>query len=353
VLVHHPYESFAASVEEFVRQAAVDPQVLAIKLTLYRTSGDSAIVRYLIRASERGKQVAALVELKARGDEQANIEWAKSLEEAGVHVVYGLVGLKTHTKTALVVRDEPDGIRRYVHVGTGNYNATTAKLYEDLGLFTTDDEIGSDVSHLFNYLTGYGRNVRYQKLLVAPHSLRPRMKELILNEAAAASDSPGRGRIRAKMNSLVDPDMIEALYTASQAGVEIDLVVRGMCCLRPGVAGLSDNIRVRSLIGRYLEHSRIFEFSNGNGPGEPAYYIGSADWMPRNLDRRVEAMVEVDDHQLQDRLRQIVEVNLADDVLAWTLGPDGTWSKVPTVHGNDTHLRLQELASNREARSDR
>jgi polyphosphate kinase len=353
VLVHHPYESFAASVEEFVRQAAVDPQVLAIKLTLYRTSGDSPIVRYLIRAAERGKQVAALVELKARGDEQANIEWAKSLEEAGVHVVYGLVGLKTHTKTALVVRDEPDGIRRYVHIGTGNYNSTTAKLYEDLGLFTSDDEIGADLSHLFNYLTGYGRNVRYQKLLVAPHSLRPRMKELILNEAKAATERPGSGRIRAKINSLVDPDMIEALYTASQAGVHIDMVVRGMCCLRPGVPGLSDNIRVTSIVGRYLEHSRIFEFSNGNGPRSAAYYIGSADWMPRNLDRRVEAMVEVDDDPLQARLRQILEVNLADDVLAWTLGPDGAWSKVPTVDGNDTHLRLQELASVREVRSDR
>ena len=353
VLVHHPYESFAASVEEFVRQAAVDPQVLAIKLTLYRTSGDSPIVRYLIRAAERGKQVAALVELKARGDEQANIEWAKSLEEAGVHVVYGLVGLKTHTKTALVVRDEPDGIRRYVHIGTGNYNSTTAKLYEDLGLFTSDDEIGADLSLLFNYLTGYGRNVRYQKLLVAPHSLRPRMKELILNEAKAAAERPGDGRIRAKINSLADPDMIEALYTASQAGVEIDMVVRGICCLRPGVPGLSENIRVTSIVGRYLEHSRIFEFANGNGPGAAAYYIGSADWMPRNLDRRVEAMVEVDDHQLQERLREILEVNLADDVLAWTLGADGTWSKVPTVNGYDTHLQLQELATNREVRADR
>jgi polyphosphate kinase len=327
--------------------------VLAIKLTLYRTSGDSPIVRYLIRAAERGKQVAALVELKARGDEQANIEWAKSLEEAGVHVVYGLVGLKTHTKTALVVRDEPDGIRRYVHIGTGNYNSTTAKLYEDLGLFTSDDEIGADLSHLFNYLTGYGRNVRYQKLLVAPHSLRPRMKELILNEAKAATEQPGSGRIRAKINSLVDPDMIEALYTASQAGVQIDMVVRGMCCVRPGVPGLSDNIRVRSIVGRYLEHSRIFEFSNGNGPGTAAYYIGSADWMPRNLDRRVEAMVEVDDHQLQARLREILEVNLADDVLAWTLGPDGTWSKVPTVEGCDTHLQLQALSLSREVRTDR
>jgi polyphosphate kinase len=344
VLAHHPYESFAASVEEFVRQAATDPHVLAIKLTLYRTSGDSPIVRYLIRAAERGKQVAALVELKARGDEQANIEWARALEEAGVHVVYGLVGLKTHTKTALVVRDEPDGIRRYVHIGTGNYNSTTAKLYEDLGLFTSNDEIGADLTHLFNYLTGYGRNVRYQTLLVAPHSLRPRMKELILNEAAAAAEQLGSGRIRVKINSLVDPDMIEALYTASQAGVEIDLIVRGMCCLRPGVPGMSDNIRVRSIVGRYLEHSRIFEFANGNGPGRAAYYIGSADWMPRNLDRRVEAVVEVDDPQLQARLRDILEVNLDDDVLSWDLGSEGAWTRVPTVARCDAHLRLQELA---------
>ena len=344
VLVHHPYESFAASVEEFVRQAAVDPLVLAIKLTLYRTSGDSPIVRYLIRAAERGKQVAALVELKARGDEQANIEWARALEEAGVHVVYGLVGLKTHTKTALVVRDDPDGIRRYVHIGTGNYNSTTAKLYEDLGLFTADDDIGADLTHLFNYLTGYGRNLRYKTLLTAPHTLRPRMKELILNESEAASEQPGAGRIRVKINSLVDPDMIEDLYAASQAGVEIDLIVRGMCCLRPGVPGLSDNIRVRSIVGRYLEHSRIFEFANGSGRGEAAYYIGSADWMPRNLDRRVEAVVEVDDHALQARLREILEVNLADDVLAWTLGPTGEWLKVPTLVGCDSHLRLQELA---------
>src|SRR4051794_6612652 len=344
VLVHHPYESFAASVEEFVRQAAVDPQVLAIKLTLYRTSGDSPIVRYLIRAAERGKQVAALVELKARGDEQANIEWARALEEAGVHVVYGLVGLKTHTKTALVVRDEPDGIRRYVHIGTGNYNSTTAKLYEDLGLFTADDDIGADLTLLFNYLTGYGRNLRYDKLLTAPHTLRPRLTELIFNEIHAEKERPGSGHIRLKINSLVDPDMTEALYAASQAGVQIDLIVRGICCLRPGAPGLSDNIRVRSIGGRYLEHSRIFEFANGNGPDEAAYYIGSADWMPRNLDRRVEAVVEVDDETLQARLREILEVNFSDDVLAWTLGPTGEWSKLAAVSGCDSQVRLQELA---------
>jgi polyphosphate kinase len=353
VLVHHPYDSFATTVEEFVRQASIDPRVLAIKLSLYRTSGDSPIVRSLIRAAERGKQVAALVELKARGDEQANIEFARALEEAGVHVVYGLVGLKTHAKTALVVRDEPEGIRRYAHIGTGNYNSKTAKLYEDLGLLTADEDLGADLTQLFNYLTGYGRNVRYEKLLVAPHSLRQRVRALIDDEAAAERARPGTGRIRAKMNSLVDPDMIEALYEASAAGVHIDLIIRGICCLRPGVKGLSETIKVRSIVGRYLEHSRIFEFANGAGSGLPAYYIGSADWMPRNLDRRVEAMVEVDDHNLQNRLRQVLEVNLTDDVLAWTLGPDGTWSKVTTVLANDTHLRLQELASNREARADR
>jgi polyphosphate kinase len=355
VLVHHPYESFAATVEEFVRQAASDPRVLAIKITLYRTSGDSAIVRYLIRAAERGKQVAALVELKARGDEQANIEWARALEEAGVHVVYGLVGLKTHTKTALVVRDDVDGIRRYVHVGTGNYNATTAKLYDDLGLFTTDEDLGADLTHLFNYLTGYGRNVKYDKLLVAPHSLRHRIKDLILAEADAAK-ADGTGRIRMKLNSLVDPDMIEALYAASQAGVQIDCVVRGICCLRPGVPGMSENVRVRSIVGRYLEHSRIYEFANGAGPGQAASYIGSADLMPRNLDRRVEALTPVSDVRLQERLREILAVDLADDVLAWTLGPDGTWTKVPTASDGtsvDTHIRLQELAASRGRRSDR
>ena len=347
VLVHHPYDSFSTTVEEFVRQASTDKKVLAIKLTLYRTSGESPIVRSLIRAAERGKQVAALVELKARGDEQANIEWARALEEAGVHVVYGLVGLKTHTKTCLVVRDESDGIRRYCHIGTGNYNGKTAKRYEDLGLLTADEELGADLSHLFNYLTGYGRNVRYQKLLVAPHSMRHHLKELIHNEVEANLAEPGTGRIRAKMNSLVDPGMIEDLYAASQAGVQIDLIVRGICCLRPGVRKLSENIRVRSIVGRYLEHSRIFEFANGTGSGQPLYLIGSADLMPRNLDRRVEAVVPVDDPALQLRLEQILDVNLVDDVLAWTLGPDGVWQKVPTEVGCEAQLRFQELAVER------
>jgi polyphosphate kinase len=353
VLVHHPYDSFATTVEEFVRQASMDKKVLAIKLTLYRTSGDSPIVRSLIRAAERGKQVAALVELKARGDEQANIEWARALEEAGVHVVYGLVGLKTHTKTCLVVRDEGDGIRRYCHIGTGNYNSKTARLYDDLGLLTVDPDIGADLTDLFNFLTGYGRNIRYRKLLVAPHSLRSRVKELILGEARANEANPGTGRIRAKMNSLVDPDMIEALYEASQAGVAIDLVIRSICCLRPGVRGLSDSIQVRSIVGQYLEHSRIFEFANGGGDGRPAYYIGSADWMPRNLDRRVEALVPVTAPALQDQLCEVLDINLADDVLAWTLQSDGSWRKVERRKGIDTHLRFQELASERGSRPDR
>ncbi|MGI8664008.1 MAG: RNA degradosome polyphosphate kinase [Acidimicrobiales bacterium] len=353
VLVHHPYDSFATTVEEFVRQASMDKKVLAIKLTLYRTSGDSPIVRSLIRAAERGKQVAALVELKARGDEQANIEWARALEEAGVHVVYGLVGLKTHTKTCLVVRDEGDGIRRYCHIGTGNYNSKTARVYDDLGLLTVDPDIGADLTDLFNFLTGYGRNIRYRKLLVAPHSLRSRMKDLIIGEARANATNPGSGRIRAKMNSIVDPDMIEALYDASRAGVAIDCVVRGICCLRPGVKGLSETISVRSIVGQYLEHSRIFEFANGAGAGKPAYYIGSADWMPRNLDRRVEALVPVASPLLQDQLREVLDINLADDELAWALRPDGSWHKVQRRDGVDTQERFQALAAQRGSRPDR
>ncbi len=341
ILLHHPYASFTSSVEEFIRQAAGDASVLAIKLTLYRTSGDSPIVHHLIRAAERGKQVAALVELKARGDEAANIEWAKALEDVGVHVTYGLVGLKTHTKTCLVVREESDGMRRYCHIGTGNYNEKTAGLYEDLGLLTADPELGADLTQLFNFLTGFARDVRYEKLLVAPHMLRQRITELIRGEAAAG---PERGRITMKMNSLVDSAMIDELYAASQAGVPVDLIVRGICCLRPGVPGLSDTITVRSIVGRYLEHSRIFCFANGAGPDLASYYIGSADLMPRNLDRRVEALVAVTAPELQAQLRQILEVNLTDDVLAWRLHPDGHWARVPVGEGLDTHLRLQEIA---------
>ncbi|MCU1352974.1 MAG: ppk [Acidimicrobiales bacterium] len=346
VLVHHPYDSFVTSVEEFVRQAARDPKVLAIKLTLYRTSGDSPIIQSLIRAAERGKQVAALVELKARFDEAANIGWARALEQAGVHVTYGLVGLKTHTKTALVVRDEPTGIRRYCHIGTGNYNPRTAKLYEDLGLLTADPDLGADLTELFNFLTGYGRNVTYRTLLVAPQALRHRIEELIRGEMAAPA---GTGRIVMKMNSLVDPALIDTLYEASQAGVEIDLVVRGICCLRPGVPGLSDNIRVRSIVGRYLEHSRIFQFANGWGVGEAAIYFGSADLMPRNLDRRIEALTPVVDPRLQRRIREILDVNLSDDTLTWCLAADGSWEQA-TGGTIDAHERFQELATQRARR---
>jgi polyphosphate kinase len=346
VLVHHPYDSFRTSVEEFIRQAAADPQVLAIKMTLYRTSGESPIVRSLIRAAERGKQVAVLVELKARFDESTNIEWAKALEQAGVHVVYGLVGLKVHAKTALVVRDEPDGIRRYCHIGTGNYNSRTARVYEDVGLLTCAPDIGADLTQLFNYLTGYGRDVRYRCLVVAPHSLRAGLLALIDGEVEAVRN--GRpAAITAKMNSLSDVPVIEALYAASQAGVEVDLIVRGLCCLVPGVPGQSERIRVRSIVGRYLEHSRIYRFANGSGAGVARYLIGSADLMPRNLDHRVEALVPVEEPSLQRRLEEILEVNLADDTLAWTLGADGTWSRVEGGGTVETHERLQAVAVTR------
>jgi polyphosphate kinase len=348
ILVHHPYDSFTKSVEAFVRQAATDPKVLTIKQTLYRTSASSPIAAALIRASESGKQVAVLIELKARFDEQANVAWARALEEAGVHVVYGVVGLKTHTKTVLVVRQEDDGLRRYCHVGTGNYNEKTARSYEDLGLLTCDPEIGADLTQLFNYLTGYGRQERFRRLLVAPGPLRPKLSQLIAQEAHAGPS----GRITMKMNSLVDEEMIRALYAASRAGVRIDLVIRGICCLRPGVAGLSENIRVRSIVGRYLEHSRVYHFANGRGPGEAAFYIGSADLMPRNLDRRVEALVPIDDRAVQVRLREILDVNLGDDELAWTLASDGTWTKVPTAHGINTHRELQQLAVERGRRAE-
>ena len=341
ILVHHPYDSFATSVEDFIEQAAVDPHVLAIKQTLYRTSGDSPIVRALIQAAEQGKQVVALVELKARFDEQANIAWAKALEQAGVHVVYGLVGLKTHTKTALVVREEDGVVRRYCHVGTGNYNSKTARLYEDLGLLSCDPDLGEDLTELFNYLTGYSRKVDYAKLLVAPLKLRDEILRLISEQTSAD------GRIVMKMNNLVDQEVIDALYAASQAGAEIDLIVRSVCCLRPGVPGLSENITVRSIVGRYLEHSRIYGFGKRRNR---KYYIGSADLMPRNLDRRVEALAPVTDEELIDRLQGILDINREDDTLAWALGADGAWTKVATVEGVNTHRRLQELALERTRR---
>ena len=326
VLVHHPYDSFSTSVEQFVEQAAGDPQVLAIKQTIYRTAGaESALVGSLVKAAEQGKQVVALVELKARFDEQANIARARVLEEAGVHVVYGLVGLKTHAKVLLVVRQEADGIRRYCHVGTGNYNPKTAHLYEDLGLLSADPDLGADLTDLFNHLTGYSHQGTYRKLLVAPSHLRRELADRIEQQAELGA----AGRITLKMNSLVDPALIDMLYDASQRGTEIDLVVRGICCLRPQVPGLSDNIRVRSIVGRFLEHSRVYRF--GADPETAEYLIGSADLMPRNLDHRVEALVPVTDPRLRARLAEMLELDLADDTLAWELAADGTWQKIPTV----------------------
>ncbi len=340
LLVHHPYESFTSSVETFIAQAARDPRVLAIKQTLYRTSRDSPIMRALMEAAQEGKQVVALVELKARFDEERNIEWAQRLEDAGVHVVYGVLGLKTHTKITLVVRDEGDVIRRYAHVGTGNYNDSTARVYEDFGLLTCDPDIGADLSELFNYLTGYSRQRSYRKLLVSPGSARRRILEMIKAEA----EHPD-GQITMKMNSLVDEGMIEALYEASNAGCRVDLLVRGICCLIPGVTGMSENISVRSVVGRYLEHSRVYRF--GRRGAERQYFLGSADLMPRNLDRRVEALAPVEDPDLQFRVDEVLEVLLADDVLAWELGPDGSWRKVDSSIGVNTHLTLRALAEAR------
>lgn len=321
LLVHHPYESFAASVEHFITQAAHDPEVLAIKMTLYRTSGDSPIVKALIAAAENGKQVVALVELKARFDEENNITWARRLEDAGVHVVYGLVGLKTHTKVVLVVRQEKAGISRYVHIGTGNYNPKTAKLYTDLGLLSCREDLGADLTDLFNYLTGFSKQKSYRKILVAPVTLRDRIEGLIRREIEHCQNGL-TGRIIAKMNSLTDPRIIKTLYEASQAGVQIDLIVRGMCCLRPGLKGVSDNIRVISLIGRYLEHSRIFCFHN---KGQEQVFIGSADWMRRNLDRRVEAVTPIEDPEIAQELKDILDIFLTDNRQAWELQPDGSY----------------------------
>jgi len=340
ILVHHPYDSFSASVEAFVEQAARDPDVLAIKQTLYRTSSDSPIIQSLVRAAQAGKQVVALVELKARFDELANITFARTLETAGVHVVYGVVGLKTHAKTCLVVRREGGGVRRYAHIGTGNYNPKTARLYEDVGLLTTDPELGADITDLFNLLTGYSRQREYRKLLVAPVTMRPALEALIRREM-----SHDDGSIVLKMNSLVDADLIDALYEASQAGVGIDLLVRGICCLRPGVTGLSETVRVRSIVGRFLEHSRIYRF--GSEARGYDHLIGSADWMPRNLDGRVEALAPVEDPSLQDRLNEILRTGLDDDELAWELDAEGAWHKVPSTRGIEAHRVLQTLAVER------
>ena len=321
VMVHHPYDSFSASVEQFIATAALDDNVLAIKMTLYRTSGDTEIVRALTEAAERGKQVVVLIELQARFDEANNITFARTLENFGVHVAYGLAGLKTHTKTALVVRREGEGIRRYAHIGSGNYNSKTARIYTDIGLFTCSPSLGADLSDLFNALTGFSRQRLYRKLIMAPGNMRSRFLELIAREAKHAAEGRG-GRIIAKMNALVDEEIIEALYSASQAGVEIDLIVRGICCLRPGVPGVSDHIRVVSIVGRFLEHSRVFYFANS---GEEEFYFGSADWMPRNFDRRVEAVTPVEDMTLHPRLRSLLDTCLSDNRQAWDLHADGSY----------------------------
>jgi len=329
LMLHHPYHSFRATVQRFITEAAHDRSVLAIKMTLYRTSGDSPIVNALIEAAQNGKQVAVLVELKARFDEENNIGWARKLEQAGVHVVYGLVGLKTHTKIVMVVRREDGCIRRYVHIGTGNYNPKTAGLYTDLGLLSCRENLGSDLTDLFNYLTGYSRQVSYRNLLVAPVNMRDRFLALIRREAEFCrlqtdSGSGSCGRIVAKMNALVDPQIIVALYEASQAGVKIDLIIRGICCLRPGVEGVSENIKVISIIGRFLEHSRMFYFFNS---GDEEVYIGSADWMQRNLTRRVEAIARVEDPTIAKELQEILGVMLADNRQAWDLQSGGHYSQ--------------------------
>jgi polyphosphate kinase len=336
VLVHHPYDSFSTSVQRFIEQAAADPQVLAIKQTLYRTSGDSPIVDALVSAAEAGKQVVALVELKARFDEKANIRWARELEQAGVHVVYGLIGLKTHCKTLLVVRQEGSRIRRYCHVGTGNYNPKTARLYEDLGVLTADPVVGADLADLFNSLTGYARQSRYRTLLVAPYGVRRGLIQRIEDEIAHQR-AGRRAGIRFKMNSLVDEQVIDALYRASQAGVPVKIVVRGICALTPGRPGLSENIHVRSILGRFLEHSRIYHFE-----GAHEYWIGSADIMHRNLDRRVEVLLRVN-RELTDQLDAVLSSALDPTTRCWVLGPDGFWSPSPVPGSTDGPVRDHQV----------
>ena len=329
ILLHHPFDSFSSSIEHFLTAAARDPNVLAIKMTLYRTSGDTEIVRALTEAAQSGKQVAVMIELQARFDEVNNIAWARTLEGFGVHVAYGLPGLKTHTKTTLVVRKEADGIRRYAHIGSGNYNSQTAKVYTDLGLLTSDPSIGADLTDLFNSLTGFSRQNSFRNLLVAPRNMRQRFTEMVDREAELArAGKPGR--IIAKMNSLVDAEIIQHLYDASQAGVNIDLIVRGICCLRPGMPGVSDRIKVMSIVGRFLEHSRIFYFGND---GNEEIYFGSADWMPRNFDRRVEVVAPIEKRQLHPRVCSLLETCLADNRQAWDLHRDGTYvQRKPGAH---------------------
>jgi len=332
--VHHPYDSFSTSVQRFVEQAAADPGVLAIKQTLYRTSGDSPIVDALIDAAAAGKQVVALVEIKARFDEQANIRWARELEKAGVHVVYGLVGLKTHCKTLLVVRQEGSVIRRYCHIGTGNYNPKTARLYEDIGVLTADPIIGADLSDLFNSLTGYSRQTSYRSLLVAPNGVRRGIVRRIDEEIEALRGGNDRARVRIKVNSLVDEQVIDALYRASQAGVPVDVVVRGICAIRPGQPGLSERINVRSILGRFLEHSRVFHFGAAD-----EYWIGSADMMHRNLDRRVEVLLRVAEPQLAEQLGDVFDSSMDPATRCWTLHADGAWMPSPPPDSDVSPVR--------------
>jgi polyphosphate kinase len=340
VLVHHPYESFATSVQSFLEQAARDPDVLAIKQTLYRTSGDSPIIEALIDAAERGKAVLALVEIKARFDEQNNIEWARKLEKAGVHVVYGLVGLKTHCKLTLVVRQENDGVLKYyAHVGTGNYNPKTSRLYEDLGLFTADDQVGKDLTRLFNELSGYAIEKKFKRMLIAPRYLRRGLLKLIRTETENARAGRPSG-VRIKVNSLVDEAIIDALYRASQAGVPVDIAVRGVCALVPGVDDLSSTIRVRSVLGRYLEHSRIFAFHNG---GDPQVYIGSADMMHRNLDRRIEALIRLTDPGHLDQIDRLFTLTMSDTTASWHLQATGDWMRVHQDGKGEPLADLQNL----------
>ncbi|MBZ5734875.1 RNA degradosome polyphosphate kinase [Nocardioides sp. TRM66260-LWL] len=343
VLLHHPYDSFSTSVQRFIEQAAADRHVLAIKQTLYRTSGDSPIIDALIDAAEAGKQVLVIVEIKARFDEEANIRWARKLEQAGCHVVYGLVGLKTHCKLSMVVRQEPDGIRRYTHIGTGNYNPKTSRMYEDLGLITTNERIGEDVAHLFNNLSGWSRNASYEELLVAPDNVRTGLVERIHREIA--HHRAGRpARIRLKANSVVDEAVIDALYLASQEGVPVQLLVRGICALRPGVPGLSENVEVRSILGRFLEHSRVFDVENG---GEPEAWIGSADMMHRNLDRRVEVLVRLPGESTRGPVRELLDLAFAPDTSAWLLDAEGSWSR----NGGEVDLQAALIERQRSRRS--
>ena len=349
LLVHQPYESFRTSFEAFAAAAAADPDVIAMKTAVYRTSDDSALVSALIDCAEQGKQSVCLVELKARFDERRNIEWSRELEQAGVHVVHGFPDLKIHAKMTLVVRREADGLRRYVHIGTGNYHAATARLYEDVGIFTADEEIAADVADVFNYVTGFGRPQRFRKLLVAPFSMRPRLVEE-LRRVATAATAGEPARVRLKLNNLVDPTLIDELYAATQAGARVEICVRSVCLLRPGVEGLSENVRVRSIVGRFLEHSRIYSFEAGSAT---SVYIGSADLMPRNLDRRIEALAPVENARARQELGAVLDSAFRDDANAWELGPDGGWKRLQPAKPEKPHSHQSALIRRAQLRARR